>query len=75
MRTEAQKRARKAYESKQHYINVRTTYHTANLIKAEAARHGQSLTAYILQAAKERMARDKQARKAAEQEPPDDEQK
>lgn len=67
MRSDAQKRADKAYRDRHQYISLCTNYRTVCLIKAEAARQGQSMNAYILQATKEKMERDKQARKEAQE--------
>lgn len=50
------------YKSKYLFASVRMTHRMGSLIKAEAARQGQSMSEYILQAIKERMARDKAAR-------------
>lgn len=60
--SDAEKRAIATYRSKHTYLSVRTNSRTASLIKAEAARQGQSASEYALQAIKERMARDKAAR-------------
>ena len=61
-RSEAQKRADKVYEHKQMAIHIRCNGRNISLIKAEANRQGQNMSEYILQAIKERMARDKAAR-------------
>ena len=61
-RSEAQKRADKIYESKHMSIRIRSNGRNISLIKAEASRQGQNMSEYILQAIKERMARDKAAR-------------
>ena len=59
MSTEAQKRASINYNRKQDNIMIRPTKESGAEIRAAAANAGQSVQAYILQAVRERMEREK----------------
>ena len=56
--SEAQKRANIAYNRRQDSITLRPPKETGAEIRAAAVAAGQSLQGYILQAVRERMARD-----------------
>ena len=59
MSTEAQKRASINYNRKQDNIMIRPTKEEGAEIRAAAANTGQSVQAYVLQAVRERMEREK----------------
>ena len=59
MSTEAQKRASTNYNRKQDNIMIRPTKENGLVIRAAAANAGQSVQAYVLQAVRERMEREK----------------
>ena len=59
MSTEAQKRASINYNRKQDNIMIRPTKEEGLVIRAAAANAGQSVQAYVLQAVRERMEREK----------------
>ena len=59
MSTEAQKRASINYNRKQDNIMIRPTKEEGLVIRAAAANAEQSVQAYVLQAVRERMERDK----------------
>ena len=59
MSTEAQKRASTNYNRKQDNIMIRPTKEYGAEIRAAAANAGQSVQAYVLQAVRERMEREK----------------
>jgi predicted HicB family RNase H-like nuclease len=59
MSTEAQKRASAAYNKRQDNIMIRPDKDTGAEIRAAAAAAGQSVQAYVIQAVKERMEREK----------------
>ena len=59
MSTEAQKRASINYNRKQDNIMIRPTKEEGAEIRAAAAGAGQSVQAYVLQAVRERMEREK----------------
>ena len=58
MSTEAQKRASTNYNRKQDNIMIRPTKEEGAAIRAAAAKAGQSVQAYVLQAVRERMERE-----------------
>lgn len=60
MSTEAEKAAVKRYQATRDNIMIRTDKATGAAIRAAAASAGQSVQQYLVQAAKERMARDGQ---------------
>ena len=59
MSTEAQKRASTNYNRKQDNIMIRPTKEEGAEIRAAAASAAQSVQAYVLQAVRERMEREK----------------
>ena len=59
MSTEAQKRASINYNRKQDNIMIRPTKENGAEIRAAAANVGQSVQAYVLQAVRERIEREK----------------
>ena len=59
MSTEAQKRASINYNRKQDNIMIRPTKDEGLVIRAAAANAGQSVQAYVLQAVREHMEREK----------------
>ena len=67
MSTEAQKRASTNYNRKQDNIMIRPAKEEGAAIRAAAAKAGQSVQAYVLQAVRERMERE-QAQQAAQPE-------
>lgn len=67
MSTEAQKRASTNYNRKQDNIMIRPAKEDGAAIRAAAAKAGQSVQAYVLQAVRERMERE-QAQQAAQPE-------
>ena len=58
MSTEAQKRASTNYNRKQDNIMIRPAKEDGAAIRAAAAKAGQSVQAYVLQAVRERMERE-----------------
>ena len=57
-KTEAQKRAQKAYISKAALIQLRTTPEIKEQIKAHAEAHGESVNSFIIRAIAEAMQRE-----------------
>lgn len=59
MVTDAKRRANDAYNAKCDYISIRPSKEDGAQIRAAAAAAGQSLQGYILQAVRDRIAREK----------------